>query len=32
MPLSETIEILGVMDKLREIAGMKYPDELEAVF
>lgn len=31
MPLLETVEILTVMDKLRQIGGLKYPEHCEAV-
>jgi hypothetical protein len=31
MPLAETIEVLKVMDKMREIGGLAYPDNIEVV-
>jgi dihydrodiol dehydrogenase / D-xylose 1-dehydrogenase (NADP) len=31
MPLAETIEVLKVMDKMREIGGLRYPEDIEAV-
>jgi hypothetical protein len=31
MPLEETIEVLKVMDKLREIGGLEYPKSIEIV-
>lgn len=31
MPLAETIEVIKVMDKMREIGGLKYPESIEAV-
>lgn len=32
IPLAETVEIIKVMDKMRELSGLKYADEFEAVF
>ena len=29
MPLAETIEVMKVMDKLRELGGLKYPEAIE---
>lgn len=31
MPHNETLEVLKVMDRVREIGQLKYPDEIEAV-
>ena len=31
MPLDETIEVLRVMDKLREIGGLRYPESIEVI-
>jgi hypothetical protein len=31
MALAETIEVIKVMDKLRDIGGLKYPEDIEAV-
>ncbi|OAL24352.1 hypothetical protein AYO22_05728 [Fonsecaea multimorphosa] len=32
MPLEETIQVMTVMDKLREISALKYPEESEVIF
>ena len=31
LPLAETILVMEIMDKVREIGGLKYPDEIEKV-
>lgn len=30
MPLSETIEVMKVMDTMRQIGGLRYPEDIEA--
>ncbi|OQU95631.1 hypothetical protein CLAIMM_01813 [Cladophialophora immunda] len=32
MPLEETIQVMTVMDTLREMSGLKYPEESELIF
>jgi hypothetical protein len=31
MPIEETILIMDIMDRVREIGGLKYPEQIEAV-